>query len=193
MAKPVIGQLLGFGPFRKSSRTLCWKQGLGMLAMITWTQALVRNKIVHRCCPSQEQEGVVDFVHEVLAVWNEQMLAGEAPGTVHMTHMWESLRVFPKPLLVHVVSEIAAYLLHLRLRLWGFKHHTHQVASLWPCFADCAWHGIACHIVQHQDRLQALHIILDLFHCSKTKGPDQRLPSKSLAGATLSPSWLQNI
>ena len=75
----------------------------------------------------QRRQDVADFVDEVLLVWGEEMEAGENLDVHHMMHMWEPLRVLPKPLVVHMFSEVAA--ICLRCVLWrrGFHHLRHQV------------------------------------------------------------------
>ena len=78
----------------------------------------------------QEQQGVTDFVDKILEVWGEEVEPGEAPNAPHMTHMWEPLRVFPKPLLVHALSETAALIFRVVLRAHRFHHLRHKVR--WP-------------------------------------------------------------
>ena len=62
-------------------------------------------------------------------VWGEEVKPGEADNAPHMTHMWEPLRVFPKPLLVHVFSEAAAQVYCIVLRAQSFEHRRHQVGN----------------------------------------------------------------
>lgn len=83
-------------------------------------------------CPAvllQEQQSVADFVDKCLMVWGEEVKPGEADNAPHMTHMWEPLRVFPKPLFVHVFSEAAAQVYCIVLRAQSFEHRRHQVGN----------------------------------------------------------------
>ena len=75
---------------------------------------------------------MVGFVDEVLDRWGTEVEEGEMPCKPYMTHMWEALRVFPKPLFVHLFSDTVALMHRLALKAQDFQHHRHKV-SRWPC------------------------------------------------------------
>ena len=66
---------------------------------------------------------------EVLETWGEELQPGQVSHAPYMTHMWEPLRVFPKPLCVHVLSDGIALLHRCALRLKGFQQLRHKVPS----------------------------------------------------------------
>ena len=70
------------------------------------------------------------FVDEVLETWGETLEPGETPDVPYMTHMWEPLRVFPKPLCVHCLSDSIAFLHRCILRVQGFQHLRHKVRAV---------------------------------------------------------------
>ncbi|KAK9862700.1 hypothetical protein WJX84_006358 [Apatococcus fuscideae] len=78
----------------------------------------------------QEQQIVTGFVDEALVVWGESIGPGETKAP-HMTHMWEPLRVLPKPLLIHAASESTACIYRLALWAQGFQHLRHKDLSYW--------------------------------------------------------------
>ena len=59
-----------------------------------------------------------------------------------MAHCWEDLRVLPKPLALHLASEIGALACHGALRALGFRHMRCQARAglsylAWPLLLYC--------------------------------------------------------
>ncbi|KAL3146801.1 hypothetical protein ABBQ38_014780 [Trebouxia sp. C0009 RCD-2024] len=71
------------------------------------------------------------FVDEVERRWGVKFPEGRNPNLNFMAHLWEPLRVFHKPLLVHVLSESWGMGMHLYLRAIGFKHAFMGGMSYW--------------------------------------------------------------
>ncbi|DBA73278.1 hypothetical protein WJX77_005167 [Trebouxia sp. C0004] len=71
------------------------------------------------------------FVNEVEKRWGVKFPEGRNPDLKFMAHLWEPLRVFHKPLLVHMISETWGMGMHMYLRAIGFKHAIMGGMSYW--------------------------------------------------------------
>ena len=65
--------------------------------------------------------------------WDRQLPEGRNPDVKFMAHVWEDLRVLPKPLALHVGCEIISLLGHAVLRFMGFRMENCQVCP--PCLS----------------------------------------------------------
>ena len=82
---------------------------------------------------------VDDFVAQVEQKWDIKFEDGYDPSLRFMAHVWEPLRVSHKPLAVYVVTETAAKIAHLLLRLMGFKKGRHGAFTTWT---SSGWNSI---------------------------------------------------
>ena len=72
--------------------------------------------------------------------WGRQLPEGRNPDIRFMAHVWEDLRVLPKPLALHAGCEIISLLGHAVLRYMGFRMEGCQVCS--PCVSRLTSGGL---------------------------------------------------
>ena len=59
--------------------------------------------------------------------WNRVLPEGRNPDITFMAHVWEDLRVLPKPLALHLACEVMSMAGHALLRMLGFRMENCQV------------------------------------------------------------------
>ena len=79
--------------------------------------------------PAQLQDATAAFVREIEDKWGRQLPEGRNPDIKFMAHVWEDLRVLPKPLALHAGCEVISLLGHAMLRYMGFRMENCQVCS----------------------------------------------------------------
>lgn len=67
------------------------------------------------------------------AEWGATFPEGRNPDISFMAHIWEDLRVLPKPLVLHLASEAANLAGHAALRWMGFRKDCCQVCLSLTC------------------------------------------------------------
>ena len=77
----------------------------------------------------QLQDATADFVRGMEEKWDRQLPEGRNPDIRFMAHVWEDLRVLPKPLALHAGCEIVSLLGHAVLRFMGFRMEGCQVCA----------------------------------------------------------------
>ena len=93
----------------------------------------------------QVQEDVHDFLHMLELRHGVKLPPGRNPNIRFMAHLWEPLRVLPKPLLMYLTSEAVGLATDAALRVMGFKLHRCQVLRMkaavlrHPGFAACSY------------------------------------------------------
>ncbi len=73
------------------------------------------------------------------AKWSRELPEGRNPDIKFMAHVWEDLRVLPKPLALHLACEVMSMVGHAVLRYMGFRMENCQVrcaCSAPPSSAD---------------------------------------------------------
>lgn len=76
---------------------------------------------------AQLQAATKIFVRQMEAEWGATFPEGRNPDISFMAHIWEDLRVLPKPLILHLASEGANLAGHAMLRCMGFRKDCCQV------------------------------------------------------------------
>ena len=66
--------------------------------------------------------------------WRRELPEGRNPDIRFMAHVWEDLRVLPKPLALHLACEVMSMAGHAVLRLLGFRMDNCQVHCACPAF-----------------------------------------------------------
>ena len=61
------------------------------------------------------------------AKWSRELPEGRNPDIKFMAHVWEDLRVLPKPLALHLACEVMSMVGHAVLRYMGFRMENCQV------------------------------------------------------------------
>ena len=80
--------------------------------------------------------------------WDRQLPEGRNPDIKFMAHVWEDLRVLPKPLALHLACEAMSMVGHAVLRYMGFRMDSCQVQPLIP--VTC--HGLSTPLISlHSD------------------------------------------
>lgn len=80
--------------------------------------------------------------------WDRQLPEGRNPDIKFMAHVWEDLRVLPKPLALHLACEAMSMVGHAVLRYMGFRMDSCQVQPLMP--VTC--HGLSTPLISlHSD------------------------------------------
>jgi hypothetical protein len=93
----------------------------------------------------QLQRTTQEFVRKVEQKWGVAFPEGRNPDISFMAHVWEDLRVLPKPLAMHVASEAITALSHCALRLMGFQKQSCQVGCMDTVLDRLMSHGICSH------------------------------------------------
>ena len=75
----------------------------------------------------QLQRATADFVRQMELKWSRELPEGRNPDITFMAHVWEDLRVLPKPLALHLACEVMSMVGHAVLRLRGFRMESCQV------------------------------------------------------------------
>eukprot|EP00892_Ulva_mutabilis_P006768 jgi/Ulvmu1/4463/UM002_0188.1 len=78
-----------------------------------------------------EQQLVSDTLEDLEQAFSFQIPEGTNPDLQFMAHLWQPLRVFHKPLLVHTISEASVVLTHAVLLFIGFKRHNCSSFTYW--------------------------------------------------------------
>ncbi len=60
--------------------------------------------VIPGCCALQLQAATKIFVRQMEAEWGATFPEGRNPDISFMAHIWEDLRVLPKPLALHLAS-----------------------------------------------------------------------------------------
>jgi len=108
----------------------------------------------HRRAPpaaAQLRARTAEFVRDIERVWGVEFPPGRNPDLIFMAHLWEPLRVLPKPLALHLASEAAGLACHALLAGLGFRRRSSQArAHTLPCGAPgrragrLGMHAFAC-------------------------------------------------
>ena len=77
----------------------------------------------------QLRRAVSDFVDQIEAEWGVRFPEGRNADISFMAHVWEDLRVLPKPLALHLGCEFVSALAAALLRQMGFRLDTCQVCA----------------------------------------------------------------
>ncbi len=77
----------------------------------------------------QGRAQVAHFVTKCEETWSVKLLEGKNPDVFFMAHLWEPLRVYYKPLAVHLFSELAGATSRIWLLMLGFSLHQFEVCS----------------------------------------------------------------
>lgn len=85
------------------------------------------NKSVCVCVCAQLQATTKIFVRQMEAEWGATFPEGRNADISFMAHVWEDLRVLPKPLALHLASEAASLAGGVVLRCMGFRKDCCQV------------------------------------------------------------------
>lgn len=85
----------------------------------------------------QLQRATADFVRKMEQKWGASFPEGRNPDISFMAHCWEDLRVLPKPLALHLGSELISFFGRCLLRVMGFRMQTCQVSR--PCLLGLQW------------------------------------------------------
>ncbi len=75
----------------------------------------------------QLQRATADFVRMMEVKWKRELPEGRNPDIKFMAHVWEDLRVLPKPLALHLACEVMTLVGHAVLRYMGFRMNNCQV------------------------------------------------------------------
>ena len=75
----------------------------------------------------QETDQVAHFTTQCEEAWNVRFQQGKNPDITFMAHLWEPLRVWHKPLIVHVFSEAAGAVSSVWLLTLGFRKQCWEV------------------------------------------------------------------
>ena len=75
----------------------------------------------------QETDQVAHFTTECEKRWNVRFQWGNNPHIRFMAHLWEPLRVFHKPLIVHLFSEVARATNSVWMLALGFRKQCNEV------------------------------------------------------------------
>ncbi len=75
--------------------------------------------------------------------WGVKFLEGRNSEISFMAHVWEDLRVLPKPLALHLVCELVSALAVALLWQMGFRMDTCQVRAQ-PLLARCMGRQYSC-------------------------------------------------
>jgi hypothetical protein len=78
---------------------------------------------------AQLQRATSGFVRGIEAEWGVTFPEGRNESIGFMAHCWEDLRVLPKPLALHLASELGALACHGALRALGFRHRRCQARA----------------------------------------------------------------
>ncbi|CAL8465236.1 g4771 [Coccomyxa elongata] len=81
--------------------------------------------------PPRLQAATKIFVRQMEAEWGATFPEGRNPDISFMAHIWEDLRVLPKPLALHLASEAANLAGHAVLRCMGFRKDCCQGFTYW--------------------------------------------------------------
>lgn len=76
---------------------------------------------------AQLQRATAEFVRQMEAKWSRELPEGRNPDIKFMAHVWEDLRVLPKPLALHLACEVMSMVGHAVLRYMGFRMENCQV------------------------------------------------------------------
>lgn len=76
---------------------------------------------------AQLQQATADFVRMMEVKWDRELPEGRNPDIKFMAHVWEDLRVLPKPLAIHLACEAMSIMGHAVLRYMGFRMDSCQV------------------------------------------------------------------
>lgn len=87
---------------------------------------------------AQLQAATTLFVRQMEAEWGASFPEGRNPDIKFMAHIWEDLRVLPKPLALHLASEAASLAGAAALRFMGFRKDSCQVRP------SCGHHVLPC-------------------------------------------------
>lgn len=93
----------------------------------------------------QLREATYAFVRGMERQWGVAFPEGRNESLAFMAHCWEDLRVLPKPLALHLASELGGLAGHAALRAMGFRAARCQVsartchAHTCPDVAYCCW------------------------------------------------------
>ena len=85
-----------------------------------------------------------EFVHDIERVWDVQFPPGRNPDLIFMAHLWEPLRVLPKPLALPLASEAAGLVCHALLAALGFRRKRSQARPR-ACRAQAPGHRTSQH------------------------------------------------
>ncbi len=88
----------------------------------------------------QLQRAVADFVDQIELEWGVSFAEGRNSRIGFMAHVWEDLRVLPKPLALHLVCELVSALAGALLWQMGFRMDTCHVRTqllLTHCKSEC--------------------------------------------------------
>lgn len=78
-----------------------------------------------------------EFVRDIERVWGVEFPPGRNPDLIFMAHLWEPLRVLPKPLALHLASEAAGLACHALLWALGFRRKRSQARPHTLCMKGC--------------------------------------------------------
>ncbi|EIE23278.1 hypothetical protein COCSUDRAFT_47573 [Coccomyxa subellipsoidea C-169] len=81
--------------------------------------------------PPRLQAATKIFVRQMEAEWGATFPEGRNADISFMAHVWEDLRVLPKPLALHIASEAASLLGATMLRCMGFRKDCCQGFTYW--------------------------------------------------------------
>jgi len=121
----------------------------------------------HRRAPpaaAQLRARTAEFVRDIERVWGVEFPPGRNPDLIFMAHLWEPLRVLPKPLALHLASEAAGLACHALLAGLGFRRRSSQAraarAALWCCRAPCRLPGHARLCMHTCASVHGMHALL---------------------------------
>jgi hypothetical protein len=101
-------------------------------------------KTLTRRPAAQLREATYEFVRGMERVWGVSFPEGRNQGLAFMAHCWEDLRVLPKPLALHLASELGGLACHAALRAMGFRALRCQVSARAPAPARTPACRCAC-------------------------------------------------
>ena len=107
---------------------LCGLQVQDALMVVHVTKMLIRATI-GLYMTMQDRIQVAHFVTRCEEVWSIKFMEGKNHNISFMAHLWEPLRVYHKPLVVHLFSELAGATNRLWLLMLGFRMQQHKVCS----------------------------------------------------------------
>ncbi|BDA49445.1 hypothetical protein COCOBI_14-0620 [Coccomyxa sp. Obi] len=81
--------------------------------------------------PPQLQRAVAEFVDQIELEWGVKFSEGRNSEIGFMAHVWEDLRVLPKPLALHLVCELVSALATALLWQMGFRMDTCHGFTYW--------------------------------------------------------------